>query len=334
MYKKTLLSLCLASALISPNQMHSVFAETTDSTAESTNTNEKIFSIPANSFCDSTHSVDLSLNVTNVGSEAAKVKVVLYKKDGTVFEQAGTASNGIESDLTPGTEFTLNANESTTYHATFNGFLNNCNDRPYWGKIVSSSSSDLVASGQVITDKGIADISINGGTSWQTEATAPVAEPTPEDTDLVPPLTADTTENGIATASTVFSSDFVAYKAFDGALGQLNAWVTKNVKTGWLAYEFPSEKLVKKYSITPRIYKANGQDIGVVESPKSWTFEGWNGTEWVVLDTQTDVTTWTAGTAVEFPITNSTKYKKYRINITANNGYTWLGIGEFKMFGQ
>jgi hypothetical protein len=333
MYKKTLLSLCLASALISPNQMHTAFAETTSSTAESTNSNEKIFSIPANSFCDSTHSADLSLNLTNVGSEASKVKLVLYKKDGTVFEQAGTSSNGIESDITPGTEFTLNANESTTYHVTFNGFLNNCDDRAYWGKIVSSTSSDLVASGQVITDKGIADISINGGTSWSTEATAPVEEPKPEE-NLLPALTGDNTENGIATASTTFSSAFAAYKAFDDQLVD-SSWVTaQNVKTGWLAYEFTSEKTVTKYAITPRVYIASGTDVGKKESPKDWTFEGWNGSEWVVLDTQTNITDWTPGTATEFSINNTTKYKKYRINITANNGYTWLGISEFDMFGQ
>jgi hypothetical protein len=83
--------------------------------------------------------------------------------------------------------------------------------------------------------------------------------------------------------------------------------------------------------------------------PKDWTFEGSNdGTNWTVLDTQTNqvfTTTETTdnsnpvlpkqiftGNMNEYNFVNTTAYRYYRLNISANNGNpTFLGIQELKL---
>jgi len=98
--------------------------------------------------------------------------------------------------------------------------------------------------------------------------------------------------------------------------------------TGIIGQDFGAgnEKVVVCY----RIY-SNGSDISY--NPKDWTFEGSNdGSTWDVLDTQTGKSS-DLGTHVwnEFPITNSTAYRYYRLNITANGGGSYLIIQEIEM---
>jgi hypothetical protein len=137
---------------------------------------------------------------------------------------------------------------------------------------------------------------------------------------LTAQMTSNTTPSGIVTASSffVFGTSYDPFRAFDRGS---NDWITSTGNlTGWIAYEFPSVKTVKKYIMTPA---TTGSPTSV---PRDWTFEGWTGSVWVVLDTVTG----NSGTAtVARNISNTTPYIKYRINITANNGSTnYTGITE------
>ena len=87
-----------------------------------------------------------------------------------------------------------------------------------------------------------------------------------------------------------------------------------------------NEKIVLCY----RIY-SNGSSVSY--NPEDWTFEGSNdGSNWDVLDTRAGMS---AGLSThawnEFPITNSTAYRYYRLNITANGGGQYLVIQEIEM---
>lgn len=64
---------------------------------------------------------------------------------------------------------------------------------------------------------------------------------------------------------------------------------------------------------------------------KSWTFEGWDGSEWIVLDTRSNLTDWARTVGKEFVFENTTAYKKYRINVSENCGHYILSIGEIEM---
>ncbi|WP_051870407.1 hypothetical protein [Brevibacillus laterosporus] len=94
-------------------------------------------------------------------------------------------------------------------------------------------------------------------------------------------------------------------------------------RQGWLAYEFPTKTIVNKYTLLPTSWVKN--------APKTWTFEGWNGTEWVVLDSQNNIEDWKGYVNKEFIFNNNTPYIKYRINITATNGYPTINIHEMEM---
>lgn len=135
--------------------------------------------------------------------------------------------------------------------------------------------------------------------------------------NIIPQMTSDTTPSGIASCSN-FWSETPVWKAFDkinvynDAEGY-HAWATPNT-SGWLAYDFQSEKKIAKYLVIVNTNTAN--------APKSWTFEGTNDdTNWTILDTRNNFT-WSGITESEFVVQNPGNYKKYKMNITENNGQT------------
>jgi len=138
--------------------------------------------------------------------------------------------------------------------------------------------------------------------------------------DLVPTMTSNTTPSGIAAASSVYST-YYAYKAMDNSTSSANRWQSAG-STGWLSYTFTTPTIVRRYTIT-------GYST-VTYSPNTWTFEGWNGSYWEVLDSRSGIT-WTASEKKTYDINNSTAFITYRINVTANNGGTYVIIQEWEL---
>lgn len=136
--------------------------------------------------------------------------------------------------------------------------------------------------------------------------------------DLVPKMTSLNQPNGRIMTSTDFSDKHTGVNAFNDEIDGY-AWATSGTAKGWLQYEFTEPKKIEKYTLRAREYLKG-------ESPKDWTFEAHNGTNWVVLDTQSGITGWTPGEIREFTFNNKVAYSKYRINITANNGLTGIYI--------
>lgn len=140
--------------------------------------------------------------------------------------------------------------------------------------------------------------------------------------NLIPIMTSANTPSGSVTASTQINNE--AWKAFDGNNTSTGWNTSTNVTTGWIAYEFTNPIVVDAYIV---------HGLTDNRSPKNFTFEGWNGSQWVILDTRANITNYS--TPQVFLFTNSVAYKKYRINVTANNGYsTFLGILELSMHKQ
>ena len=133
-----------------------------------------------------------------------------------------------------------------------------------------------------------------------------------------PNMTGYTTPSGIVTASSENTGGRNVWLAFDGnggTIGQLGVG-----GAGWLAYEFPTPIVINAYS-----WVAGGN-----EQPSNWTFEGWNGSSWVVLHTVT-------GGAASYTsplIGNNTAYIKYRINVSvtvvSTNRALWYEINLFE----
>lgn len=140
-------------------------------------------------------------------------------------------------------------------------------------------------------------------------------------TNLIPTMTSNTAPSGIASASGQYTSSYAPWYAFAYNLpnGDQQTWATPG-NTGWLQYQFPVAHVVTKYDITNR-------DEVNTRSPTSWTFQGSNdGTNWTVLDTQTNITSWstTRNVTMSFSFINSIPYTHYRIQVQNSDAY--IGI--------
>ncbi|KEK12133.1 Ig-like domain-containing protein [Lysinibacillus fusiformis] len=150
--------------------------------------------------------------------------------------------------------------------------------------------------------------------------------------NLIPKMTSNESEFGKASSSNYYGST-PSWKAFDGVLsyqngGEYRAWGTSQ-KSGWLAYEFTEPKVISKYVIHN---KGNWPE----QFPNSWTFEAWDGSNWVVLDSHSNVTKsdWVEKPEQSFTFENTNKYNKYRVNVTltnSTNNQVNLAICELQM---
>ena len=179
-----------------------------------------------------------------------------------------------------------------------------------WNGGVIPSAGDIVASnGFTVT----IDVNVNVDSITNTSV-APIS--------AIPTMTSDTAPSGIITYSSQYDlTNYPARFAFDNNVS--TNWIAQDqVLTGFLAYQFTSPKIITLYTIsgtfTPGAF------------PKNWTFEGWNGSSWIILDTVVGNTNTSSYTGT---LSNTTAYIKYRINVTLNNVSTaYLSIGQFSMF--
>lgn len=153
-------------------------------------------------------------------------------------------------------------------------------------------------------------------------------EPTVEgEKGLIPKMTSNTSPSGIAKASSIFSSIYDAYKAFD-KIDNSEGWVTGFSLTGWLSYEFPMNQSINEYMMkspntTSTLYK---------EMARDWTLEGYDGVNWIILDKQINQL-FGVNEEKRYKLKNIATFKKYRINVTANNGFgSYTGIQELQFY--
>jgi fibronectin type 3 domain-containing protein len=101
--------------------------------------------------------------------------------------------------------------------------------------------------------------------------------------------------------------------------------------TGWLRYDFGanSAQIIKRYTMV-------SATLIPERDPKNWEFQGSNdGSAWTTLDTQTDQAFQWRGYQRVFELTNTTAYRYYRLNVTANNGDgSFLHLGELGLWGD
>lgn len=149
--------------------------------------------------------------------------------------------------------------------------------------------------------------------------------------NLIPKMTSNTAPSGIASASSVHSTfNTEPWYAFDKDTSLLNTiWAPHGIPYGWLQYEFESPQVISKYAITA----TKATDVNLLGSPREWTFEGYSDIEsrWIILDQRTNVTNWKPAELREYVFYNKHPYKKYRINVTGNNGHSLLEIQELAM---
>ena len=157
--------------------------------------------------------------------------------------------------------------------------------------------------------------------------------------DNIPTMTSNTAPMGVAAASTFYATapGYDAWKAFNDDASHDQQWVTSlGTLTGWLRYDFGAgnSKVITYYSVTGANH--NTPLSGQQRAPKDWTFEGSDdAVSWTVLDTQSGQTSWGQAEKRLFTVSNTTAYRYYRINISANNGSVdFVGLYEMEMLSS
>ena len=144
--------------------------------------------------------------------------------------------------------------------------------------------------------------------------------------DTVPAMTGATSPSGTVTAEGQNDPSF-AWRVFNNA--NSTNWLHANSVTSWLAYEFPSNTYPY---ITAYTIKARTGGLG--QMPKTWTFQGWNGSSYVTLDTQTNASGWSNNEVRTYSLSSATSaYNKFRWNITLNQGDPHVGFEEAQIIG-
>ncbi len=145
--------------------------------------------------------------------------------------------------------------------------------------------------------------------------------------NVIPVMTSNTSPSGKAEANSNWTAN-KPYNAFNHTvINNADAWISV-FETGWLEYDFSETKSITKYTIISR-----ADALGKKQAPKDWTFEAWDesSSKWLILDTQSNITNWSAGQKKEFTFSNTKPYSKYRINITSSCGGDYTAIGELEM---
>lgn len=107
-------------------------------------------------------------------------------------------------------------------------------------------------------------------------------------------------------------------------------WMYSNADdTAWIEYDFRAGNgfVTRKYSI-----QAPNAPVYQEYCFKSWLFQGWDGVEWVTLDSQAHVAVWTQGLTRTYTFANEVPYERYRWWITAGSIPGYIGAAELEIF--
>ncbi|WP_192360490.1 hypothetical protein [Mesorhizobium mediterraneum] len=140
----------------------------------------------------------------------------------------------------------------------------------------------------------------------------------PAETGAVHPLMTNNTAPGGAAADSSGAAD--AYKVFDRDNGSN---LSLGTTTGFVSYDFAGTvtKVCDGYWL-------RAQSIGGTRAPVAWDFQGFDGTNWISLDSRTAETVWSRGEVRFYEFQNETAYQSYRLNITGSEDDTNVTIAE------
>lgn len=169
-------------------------------------------------------------------------------------------------------------------------------------------------------DKGllISDRVVQHSISWDALNSAKYIQGKPLLLNAISSMTANSSLFGIANAISIDGSNYLPYLAFDNDPNTY--WqTTPNTYPVWLSYQSFMPFISKGYSLTAGPWGIGANGFAML--PKNWTFEGSNnGINWIILDTQTNQSSWTTSQKRIYSFNNTQAYSFYRLNISANNG--------------
>lgn len=126
---------------------------------------------------------------------------------------------------------------------------------------------------------------------------------------IVLPTFTSNTQDGI-TISDSRDNTIVLRSIFNGTneRNQIGAW-----NTYWINIDYGKDTLIKSYVI-----QADNSG-STAESPTAWTLQGYNGTDWEIIDTQENIV-FSLNELKTFNVNTENYYTQYRIVFNAGNG--------------
>lgn len=131
--------------------------------------------------------------------------------------------------------------------------------------------------------------------------------------NAIPSMTSNTLPAGTAGGGGV-ASGHSYFHAFDE--NEDTYWESNVNQTGTLQYTPATPFVCDGYTIYSARDNANVNYIDKDYAPSSFTFEGYDGSDWVVLDAQEDYVLYDGNKSVFFTLDNETAYQDYRLVIT------------------
>lgn len=150
--------------------------------------------------------------------------------------------------------------------------------------------------------------------------------------NLVPAMTSPTSPSGVVSRSGAFDTSFEAWQAFDSSRDSM--WISAEFETpAWIAYQWgDGPRNVTSYAIT----FVNGSSL-TSRAPRDWTFEGWDGSVWNVLDTRNAQTNWLGLERRTYTVASPGNYSMYRLNVSDDNdaraGVVVISMGALEFMG-
>lgn len=148
----------------------------------------------------------------------------------------------------------------------------------------------------------------------------------------VPNMTGPASPDGIVTQSGTFGATFEGWRAFDSSNSTM--WLSAvNQTPAWIGYEYANgPRRVVSYTIR----YVNGSIV--TRAPKDWTFQGWNGFGWVVIDTRSNQVNWGGVEERTYTVASPGFYSRYRLNIIDDNdsrsGVVVISIGKLSLLAD
>ncbi|XXF78815.1 SBBP repeat-containing protein [Myxococcaceae bacterium GXIMD 01537] len=151
--------------------------------------------------------------------------------------------------------------------------------------------------------------------------------------NLVPAMTSATTPGGVVDSSGAYSSDYEAWKAFDGS--PTSMWISPSGQTpAVLSYRLPEgARRVTKYALR----YSNGSIT--TRAPKSWELWAWNDTSTtpVLIDSRTNETGWAGHERREYTLATPGSYRNFSLTFTDDNdpasGIVAISLGNVEIIG-
>lgn len=148
-------------------------------------------------------------------------------------------------------------------------------------------------------------------------------------TDVAPHnMTASNAPSPYVASASSFFPTLDPFRAFDGLTN--GYWVTNGTNTGWIKIDLGSGNTYTIGTYAVRVNTIPEPN----RAPQDWTLQGSNDdSSYTVIDTVTGQTSWGNGETRTFTCDDtSTAYRYFKVDITANNGDTFLQMEELFLY--